>query len=154
MVHVRISAYDYDPNRHHRAPRYMPPHPEGLRLISQMLNYFKGQEIEFDSPLPEGVGTEVQRKVWQAIRDIGYGQAETVGDLALRLGLPVSSARSIGQIIGQNPLPIIFPDHRVVASTGALTGFAAGIGWKQGLLELEGVEVKHGKIRVFRTGHF
>ena len=103
-----------------------------------MLNYFKGQEIEFDSPLPEGIGTEVQRKVWQAISDIGYGQAETVGDLALRLGLPVSSARSIGQIIGQNPLPIIFPDHRVVASTGELTGFAAGIGWKQGLLELEG----------------
>tara|TARA_Y100000588_G_scaffold360071_1_gene419594 strand:- start:616 stop:912 length:297 start_codon:yes stop_codon:yes gene_type:complete len=94
-------------------------------------------------PLPEGVGTEVQRKVWQA-----------QGEVALRLGLPVSSARAIGQIIGQNPLPIIFPDHRVVASTGALTGFAAGIGWKQGLLELEGVEVKHGKVRVFKTGHF
>ena len=154
MVHVRLAAYDYDANRRTTVRRYMPPHPEGQRLISQMLNYFQGKEIEFDLPIPEGVGTEVQRKVWQSMIDIGYGNVETVGDLALRLGLPVSSARGIGQIIGQNPLPIIFPDHRIVTSTGALTGFAAGIGWKQGLLELEGVEIKHGKIRVFKTGHF
>jgi methylated-DNA-[protein]-cysteine S-methyltransferase len=68
--------------------------------------------------------------------------------LALRLGLPVSRARNVGNTVAQNPLPIIYPCHRVVAATGALTGYAAGPRWKQALLEHEGVTVQNDRVQV------
>ena len=128
--------------------RFLPASSEGQELIAKFINYFKGKRVEFDVPLPPDVGTGLQRRVWKAIRDVPYGQYETCEDLAARLGLPDSRARHVGNAAGQNPLPIIFPCHRVVASSGSLVGYSAGSDWKKALLELECVSVQHGRVRV------
>jgi methylated-DNA-[protein]-cysteine S-methyltransferase len=128
--------------------RFMPPHPEGQSLIARLMRYFMGKSATFEVPLPPDVGTDFQRAVWQALTSIPYGKYETYGDLALRMGLPVSRARNVGNAAAQNPLPIIYPCHRVVAATGALTGYSAGPHWKKALLMHEGVSVKNDRVKV------
>ena len=130
--------------------RHIPGNPASLALINQVLAYFKGEKIDFATELPDGVGTPLQRKVWTALRMVPYGKFITYGILAKKLKLPLSRARVLGNVCAQNPQPILFPCHRIVASTGALTGYVAGIQWKKALLELEGIPVKHGRIP-FRT---
>jgi methylated-DNA-[protein]-cysteine S-methyltransferase len=86
--------------------------------------------------------------VWTALTEVPFGSFETYGDLAARLGLPASQARSVGNTVAQNPLPIVYPCHRVVAATGALTGFSAGPHWKKALLQHEGVVVDNNRVRI------
>ena len=150
LFNVVIGPFDPEEGRRVSIRRFLPPHAEGQQLISKFMKYFngKGAEVEFDLPLPPDVGTESQRAVWSAMREIPYGEYWTYGDLALRLGLPVGRARNVGNATGQNPLPIVYPCHRVVASTGSLTGYSAGFHWKRALLELEGVLVEYDKVRV------
>ena len=128
--------------------RFLPPHPEGQELIAKLMRYFIGHPTQFDVPLPPKVGTDFQRLVWEALRQIPFGTYETYGELALRLSLPVSRARNVGNAAAQNPLPIIYPCHRVVAATGALTGYSAGPHWKKALLQHEGVEVQNDRVQV------
>ena len=149
IYQIKIGPYD-PAERRTTVRRYMPPHQQGQRLIAQFLAYFQGKQVEFDYEFPPRVGTDFQRLVWNSLRSIPHGSCETYGDLALRLNLPARTARTVGFACGQNPLPIIFPCHRVVASTGALTGFVAGVGWKKALLQLEGVDIQHERVRVFR----
>ena len=153
LVKVRLGPFEPG-DRRPTVRRYMPPHQEGQQLIAQILAYFQGREIAFSTPLSGKLGTEFQCQVWQALREIPYGKYESYGDLALRLGLPISSARAVGNACSQNPLLIIFPCHRVVASTGVLTGYSAGIAWKRALLELEGVSVEKGRVRIFKKHRF
>jgi len=129
--------------------RFLPPHEAGQKLIASLLRYFQGEQVDFDVPLPPRLGSDFQRALWTALRDIPYGSYETYGEIALRLKLPVKRARLVGSSAAQNPLPIIFPCHRVVSATGALTGYAAGVEWKQALLELEGVPIQHERVRSF-----
>jgi len=141
----------YEPSdRRTSVRRFMPPHEPGRQLIANFLRYFQGENPEFDLPLPPRVGSELQRAVWTALRDIPYGQYETYGEIALRLKLPESRARLVGSAAAQNPLPIVYPCHRVVSATGALTGYSAGVEWKQALLELEGVPIQHERVRTFK----
>ena len=101
----------------------------------QLREYFAGRRTEFDLPLaPEG--TEFQRRVWRELSRIPYGKRITYGEQAKRLARP-SAARAVGAANGRNPLPIVVPCHRVVGSTGNLTGFAGGLKIKAQLLELE-----------------
>ena len=103
--------------------------------ITQLNEYFAGERREFDLPLSPR-GSALARRVWQLLTDIPYGQTTTYGTLAKQVGNGIS-ARAIGGFVGHNPLSIIIPCHRVVGSTGKLTGYAGGLARKQQLLELE-----------------
>ena len=117
-------------------PRLM-PHKTPLleRAQGQILEYFNGQRQVFDLPLSP-VGTQFQQKVWKALLDIPYGQTQSYGELAARIGCP-GGARAVGLANRNNPLPILIPCHRVVGAKGALTGYAGGVELKQRLLEHE-----------------
>ena len=101
----------------------------------QLEEYLAGVRGEFDLPL-EARGGAFQRRVWDLIAQIPYGQTTTYGDLARRLGGDVS-AQDVGAAAGRNPLCILIPCHRVIGSTGKLTGYAGGLKRKRALLELE-----------------
>ncbi|MFM7686548.1 MAG: methylated-DNA--[protein]-cysteine S-methyltransferase [Actinomycetota bacterium] len=101
----------------------------------QLQEYFAGSRQRFDLPL-DPVGTEFQLQVWQVLRVIPYGTTITYGEQASRLG-DRNKSRAVGAANGRNPISIIVPCHRVVGSTGALTGFAGGIEAKSWLLRHE-----------------
>ena len=116
-----IGPFDSE-DRRTTVRRFLPPHAEGQELIAKFINYFSGKQVDFDVLLPENVGTPFHRAVWKGLKQIPYGTYESFGDMAVRLGLPESRARLIGNSSGQNPLPIIYPCHRLIAPTGALSG--------------------------------
>ncbi|MEZ5086676.1 MAG: methylated-DNA--[protein]-cysteine S-methyltransferase [Tessaracoccus sp.] len=101
----------------------------------QLAEYFSGQRHEFDLPLAP-VGTPFQQQVWELLTQIPYGQTTTYGDLAHQLGKPQAS-RAVGAATGRNHVSIVIPCHRLVGSTGKLTGYAGGIERKEYLLALE-----------------
>ncbi|HTI86659.1 MAG TPA: methylated-DNA--[protein]-cysteine S-methyltransferase [Alphaproteobacteria bacterium] len=102
----------------------------------QLTDYFAGKRTTFSVPL-DFTGTEFQKAVWHALLGIPFGQTYTYGGIARALGKPDSS-RAVGAAIGRNPISIIVPCHRVIGSTGKLTGFAGGLETKAFLLDLEG----------------
>jgi methylated-DNA-[protein]-cysteine S-methyltransferase len=106
-----------------------------LETERQLTEYFSGERTEFDLPL-QPAGSEFQKKVWRALRDIPFGQTRSYLDLARAVGSS-KGARAVGAANGKNPLSIIVPCHRVVGSDGSLTGFAGGIETKAALLALE-----------------
>lgn len=103
---------------------------------NQLDAYFAGNLTEFDLPLTLD-GTEFQNQVWQNLATIPYGQTASYGEMAKKAGRPKAS-RAVGAANGSNPLPIVLPCHRVIGSTGALTGFGGGMDAKKFLLKLEG----------------
>jgi methylated-DNA-[protein]-cysteine S-methyltransferase len=103
--------------------------------ITQLEEYFAGVRTQFDLPLDPG-GTAFQRQAWAALRAIPFGETMTYGEQAAEMG-DARKARAVGSANGQNPIPIVVPCHRVIGSTGKLTGFAGGLGVKAWLLEHE-----------------
>ena len=103
--------------------------------VRQLSEYFGGQRQAFDLPLALE-GTAFQRRVWDALLGIGYGQTVSYGELADEIGQP-TAARAVGLANGRNPVSIIVPCHRVVGADGSLTGYGGGLDNKQRLLELE-----------------
>lgn len=103
--------------------------------VAQLADYFAGRLTEFDLPLAMH-GTPFQRRVWEGLRQIPYGETVTYGELAEQLGNP-NASRAVGLANGRNPIGIIVPCHRVIGSTGNLTGYGGGIDRKRGLLALE-----------------
>ncbi len=102
---------------------------------SQLSAYFAGELQDFDLPLaPQG--TAFQMSVWKALTTIPYGGTRSYGEIAAQVGNPKAS-RAVGAANGQNPIPIIIPCHRVIGSTGKLTGFGGGLPTKVALLNLE-----------------
>ncbi|HMR47859.1 MAG TPA: methylated-DNA--[protein]-cysteine S-methyltransferase [Arachnia sp.] len=101
----------------------------------QLAEYFAGQRRDFDLPLAP-VGTAFQQEVWALLREIPYGATTTYGDLARQLGKPQAS-RAVGAATGRNRISIVIPCHRLVGSTGKLTGYAGGVDRKEYLLALE-----------------
>jgi len=101
----------------------------------QLSAYFAGTLRVFDLQLTLH-GTNFQKKVWRLLLEIPFGETRSYGDLANQLGSPGAS-RAVGLANGSNSIPIIVPCHRVIGSTGKLTGFGGGIETKQFLLELE-----------------
>jgi methylated-DNA-[protein]-cysteine S-methyltransferase len=102
----------------------------------QLAEYFAGERTNFEIPLAPG-GTPFQQAVWKAISAVGFGDTVTYGELARQAGYP-GHARAVGAATGRNPLTIIVPCHRIVGSTGSLTGYAGGLDRKRALLTLEG----------------
>ena len=102
----------------------------------QLTEYFAGERRTFDLPLSPH-GTPFQRKVWEALREIPWGETWSYAELARRIGQP-SAMRAVGSANGRNPLPIVVPCHRVIGADGSLTGFGGGLGIKSQLLALEG----------------
>jgi methylated-DNA-[protein]-cysteine S-methyltransferase len=106
---------------------------------SQLTEYFAGQRQRFDLRL-NACGDDFQRRVWELIGDIPYGQTATYGDLARDLARELGSqvlAKDVGAAVGRNPLSVIVPCHRVVGKDGRLTGYAGGLARKRFLLDLE-----------------
>ncbi|MCI5130531.1 MAG: methylated-DNA--[protein]-cysteine S-methyltransferase [Candidatus Electrothrix sp. EH2] len=108
-----------------------------LNQVKQQLNaYFHGSRQRFDLPLAVE-GTAFQQAVWKCMLEIPFGETRTYGEIAAALGNP-NKARAVGGAANKNPLPIVIPCHRVIGSSGRLTGFAGGLEVKRFLLALEG----------------
>ena len=108
-----------------------------LHAAKLWLDAYFSREAPDTTDLPlSPKGTAFQKKVWRELLNIPYGATDTYGALAGRLG---SSARAVGSAVGRNPISIIIPCHRVLASDGSLTGYAGGLENKEKLLRLEGV---------------
>jgi methylated-DNA-[protein]-cysteine S-methyltransferase len=103
--------------------------------IDQLGEYFAGERREFDLELELG-GTPFQQRVWNALREIPYGETRTYGEQAKRIGSP-SAVRAVGLANGQNPIGIIVPCHRVIGADGSLIGYGGGLENKRRLLDLE-----------------
>lgn len=105
-------------------------------LMERLKAYFRGQQVTFPDKIDLSGATPFQREVWQKTRLIAYGETRSYAWVANQVGKP-KAARAVGQALGSNPLPIIVPCHRVVASDGNLGGFSGGIEMKRSLLRLE-----------------
>lgn len=101
----------------------------------QLTEYFEGTRRIFDLPL-RAEGTPFQQRVWDELLRIRFGEAVSYAELARRIGSPTAT-RAVGAANGRNPISIIIPCHRVVGSTGILTGYGGGLDRKRQLLELE-----------------
>jgi methylated-DNA-[protein]-cysteine S-methyltransferase len=111
-------------------------HPVLVEAVAQLTAYFARDRKEFDLPLaPEG--SAFQRMVWDALREIGYGDTASYGQIAHRIGKTNAASRAVGLANSQNPIPIVIPCHRVIGADGTLTGYAGGLERKRLLLELE-----------------
>lgn len=122
-------------------------HPILLETERQLDEYFKGERSVFTLPLDQ-VGTPFQKKVWEALVNIPFGETRTYGELAEMMG-DINLSRAVGGANHRNPVSIVVPCHRVLGSSGDLTGFAGGLDAKAYLLKLEGYtytkKVKEGK---------
>lgn len=104
--------------------------------FDQLQRYFAGALRRFTVPIAFTFGTPFQRAVWQALREIPYGETRTYGQIAQAVGRP-KAVRAVGSANNRNPLPILVPCHRVVGSGGALVGYAYGVEMKRALLQME-----------------
>ena len=106
-----------------------------LQCKMQLDEYFRGERKTFDLPLAPK-GTDFQKKVWNALQEIPYGETRTYGEIAAAVGNP-KAARAVGMANNKNPIGIIIPCHRVVGANGKLVGYAGGMDKKEWLLQLE-----------------
>lgn len=132
IYHLRMSDQAHEPDR-----STWQPAGEGqfAEAVAQLEAYFAGELTEFDLDL-NLVGTEFQRRVWAALQTIPYGETRSYGQIAEQIGSP-GAFRAVGLANGRNPVGIIVPCHRVIGSTGGLTGYGGGIDRKRALLDLE-----------------
>lgn len=111
-----------------------------LPIFSNVKNwldrYFTGQNTKISELPLAPIGNEFRQAVWKLLCEIPYGETTTYGEIAKRLGKPMS-AQAVGGAVGHNPISIIIPCHRVIGKNGSLTGYAGGIDKKIKLLELE-----------------
>lgn len=110
-------------------------HPILIETERQLTEYFRGARTAFDLPL-EPHGSEFQKKVWQALREIPFGKTTSYLELANAVG-SAKASRAVGAANGKNPLSIVVPCHRVIGADGSLTGFAGGLEVKAKLLAIE-----------------
>jgi len=125
-LHVQQSLYTWQENAQWPLLR---------EAVKQVSAYFRRELKTFDLPL-DLQGTEFQRKVWEALRRIPYGQTRTYTDIACEIAAP-KATRAVGGANHVNPVPIIVPCHRVLAANGKLGGFACGLDYKRLLLDVE-----------------
>ena len=128
----------FDAQKHHPGELAAPERPDDplLRRAAELLRrYFAGEPVRFELPL-DPQGTPFQRAVWQALRAIPSGATCSYGDIARTLAAP-QAMRAVGAAVGRNPLSVIVPCHRVIGSSGSLTGYAGGLERKRALLALE-----------------
>jgi len=106
------------------------------KYVRELKEYFAGRRREFDFPL-DLRGTPFQVRCWRALLEIPYGETRTYADIARAVGRP-QAFRAVGMANNRNPVAIVVPCHRVIASDGTLCGYGGGLDLKRKLLELEG----------------
>jgi methylated-DNA-[protein]-cysteine S-methyltransferase len=102
---------------------------------AELQQYFSGERDTFTIPLAAH-GNEFEQRVWDALREIPYGETVSYGEVARRIGAP-TAARAVGLANGRNPISVIVPCHRVIGANGSLTGYGGGLERKRYLLDLE-----------------
>ena len=130
----------FDGQKDHPGTLDAPTHPDDPLLAQtagELQDFWAGRPVVFSAPL-DLLGTPFQRAVWQALLDIPTGRTWSYRQMAERIGAP-SASRAVGAAVGRNPVSIIVPCHRVVGTSGGLTGYAGGLERKVALLRLEGV---------------
>jgi len=105
-------------------------------LEQDLRTYFKGQHVTFDWPLDWGQGTPFQRKVWQSLQKVPYGETRSYSWLAQQVGRP-RAIRAVGNANGKNPFSLVVPCHRIIHKSGGLGGYTGGLHIKRHLLNLE-----------------
>jgi len=110
-------------------------HPVLRETARQLAAYFAGDLTDFDLPLAPA-GTGFQQRVWKELLAIGYGETQSYGEVARRLGEP-NASRAVGLANGSNPISIVIPCHRVIGANGKLTGYGGGLPRKAALLDFE-----------------
>ncbi len=110
-------------------------HPVLKQTAQELTESFAGKRESFSIPI-RFIGTDFQRKIWEQIAVIPYGETITYTELAKRAGAP-EAVRAVGTTTGRNPISIIVPCHRVMGKDGGLCGFAGGLDRKRHLLKIE-----------------
>jgi methylated-DNA-[protein]-cysteine S-methyltransferase len=105
-------------------------------IKKELKEYFENGREEFTQKTVFTKGTEFYRKVWFALKEVPYGETRTYRWLAEKLGKP-SACRAVGQALSRNPIPIVFPCHRIIESDGSIGGYSSGFDIKRRLLEFE-----------------
>lgn len=132
LLHLRMTDQTHEPDR----SDWQTADPGAFeRAVEQLDAYFNGELTHFELDL-ELVGTDFQRRVWAALQTIPYGETRSYGQIAEQIGSPGAS-RAVGLANGRNPISIIIPCHRVIGSSGGLTGYGGGLDRKQTLLAME-----------------
>lgn len=142
LTNLRMLNQTYEPDRSDwvRDERAFPD------AVDQLEEYFAGKRTDFDVEL-NLVGSEFQRRVWQALLTIPYGETRSYGQVAEQIGA-IGAARAVGLANGHNPIAIIVPCHRVIGASGSLTGYGGGLHRKRSLLDMEKT-VKLGNLTLF-----
>ncbi len=133
-----LMALEFDRPDHMLSPKFNWVESRDLAVpcLHQLDEYFAGQRREFTLPL-DLRGTDFQLRCWQALLAIPYGETRTYAEIAQEVGCP-QGFRAVGMANHDNPVAIIVPCHRVIASDGTLGGYGGGLETKRWLLELEG----------------
>ena len=154
ITHIDFEKEQYAPNPKWQKQDELPVFQK-VRLALE--RYFNGEVERFsDIPLkPEG--TAFQQAIWQALREIDYGELSSYGELALRINNP-KAVRAVGGAVGSNPISIIIPCHRILGKDRTLTGFGGGLEAKRFLLQLEKIPyidkgTENTKPRFFKKYH-
>jgi len=121
--------------QHGRSTNSQPP-AFVRQLARQLEQYARGRNVALAAPLDLAGGTDFQRKIWSVLQQIPRGQTRSYRWVAEQAGHP-RAVRAAGSACGANPVPILIPCHRVLASDGGLGGFTAGLAWKRKLLQIE-----------------
>ena len=142
LTNLRMVNQTYEPNR----TNWVPDDRAFPDAVQQLEAYFAGERTDFDLELSLA-GSEFQRRVWQALLTIPYGETRSYGQVAEQIGA-AGAARAVGLANGHNPIAIIVPCHRVIGANGSLTGYGGGLDRKRSLLEMEKT-VKSGNLTLF-----
>jgi methylated-DNA-[protein]-cysteine S-methyltransferase len=131
LMHLRMVDQTYEPDR----IGWTSDDRAFTDAVAQLEAYFAGDLMDFSLDL-DLVGTPFQRRVWEALLTIPYGETRSYGQIALQIGSPGAS-RAVGLANGHNPIGIIVPCHRVIGANGSLTGYGGGLERKKNLLDME-----------------
>jgi methylated-DNA-[protein]-cysteine S-methyltransferase len=142
LTNLRMIDQTHEPSR----TDWVPDDRAFPDAVDQLDAYFAGERSDFDLKLSL-VGSEFQRRVWQALLTIPYGETRSYGQIAEQIGAS-GAARAVGLANGRNPIAIIVPCHRVIGANGSLTGYGGGLDRKRSLLELEKMR-KVGNLTLF-----
>lgn len=142
LTNLRMVEQTYEPDR----ADWLRDDTAFPAAVEQLTAYFDGQLRQFDLEL-EVAGTDFQRRVWNALRTIPYGETRSYGEIAEQIGSP-NAFRAVGLANGHNPIAVIVPCHRVIGANGSLTGFGGGLERKSALLELE-KRISEGALTLF-----
>ncbi|GBD96662.1 MAG TPA: methylated-DNA--[protein]-cysteine S-methyltransferase [Nitrospirae bacterium] len=105
-------------------------------FIKELTLYFQGSDTHFSQEIKFLTGTDFEKKVWSALKEIPFGETRTYKWIAEKTGKP-SAARAVGRALSKNPIPVVIPCHRIIESDGSIGGYSSGVNRKIRLLEME-----------------